>query len=86
MIKQVFELPDGKTFENFDKAKAHMLDLLSNEIGKIIDNHTSTTIVSGNLTKQRLAIFDMLTTNNKKLVALMQQYAELEAQERPDDD
>ena len=86
MIKQVFELPNGKTFADFGAAKAAGLDLLANEIGKIIDNHTSTTIVSGNLTKQRLAIFDMLTTNNKKLVALMQQYAELEAQQEPDND
>ena len=86
MIKQVFALPNGKTFLDFDAAKAAGLDLLANEIGKIIDNHTSTTIVSGNLTKQRLAIFDMLTTDNTKLVSLMQQYAELETQTETGDD
>ena len=84
MIKQVFQLPNGKTFENFDAAKVAGLDLLGNEIGEIIDKNVGTAMLKGNLTRQKMDIFDMLTTNNTKLVSLMNQYAELEAQQESD--
>jgi len=86
MIKQVYKISNGQTFEDFDIAKAHMLEILANNIGKIIDKNIGSAILSENFTKQKLAIFNMLTTDNKKLVSLMKQYTELEAQREPDND